>query len=63
MARSLFDGQVPLILDGGKSKYGKQSTIIDCTGKVPTIVNYGAVSYDYLRLILPEIELPSHLRK
>lgn len=62
-AIELFDGQVPLIVDGGDCKYDSKGTLIDCTLPTPTILNFGTVSVDDLRSILPEIELPSHLRK
>lgn len=62
-AIELFGGQVPLIVDGGDCKYDTKGTLIDCTLQTPTIMNFGTVSVDDLRRILPEIELPSHLRK
>lgn len=62
-ARQLFEGEVPLIVDGGQSKYGRSGTLIDFTTKIPAIMKYGPVSVDDLRPLLPEIELPSHMRK
>jgi tRNA A37 threonylcarbamoyladenosine synthetase subunit TsaC/SUA5/YrdC len=62
-AKELFGEQVPLIVDGGKCKYENKNTKIDCSLSIPTILNFGVVSYDDLRLFLPTIELPSHLRK
>jgi L-threonylcarbamoyladenylate synthase len=62
-AMQLFEGEVPLIVDGGKSKYGRSATLIDFTTKIPTIMKYGPVSVDDLRPLLPEVELPSHMRK
>lgn len=58
-----FGDQVPLIVDGGKCKHNNRTTLIDCSLEKPTILNFGVISYDDLRLILPTIELPSHLRK
>lgn len=62
-AMQLFGEQVSLIVDGGKCKYNNQNTKIDCSLSIPTILNFGVISFDDLRLILPTIELPSHLRK
>jgi tRNA threonylcarbamoyl adenosine modification protein (Sua5/YciO/YrdC/YwlC family) len=62
-ALRLFGGQVPLIVDGGKSKYGTNATLIDFMLERPTILNFGAVFYDDLQPLIPGIELPSHLRK
>lgn len=38
-------------------------TLVDFTLDRPTILKYGPVSVDDLRPILPDIELPCHLRK
>ncbi|MBR8829991.1 MAG: putative threonylcarbamoyl-AMP synthase [Chroococcopsis gigantea SAG 12.99] len=58
-----FGHTIPLIVDGGRSYYGRRGTLIDFTLENPTIMNFGPVSVDDLRLILPEIILPSHLMK
>lgn len=64
VAENLFGDNVALIVDGDKSKHdGLRTTLIDCSLPLPTIMNYGIISYDDLRPILPHIELPSHLRK
>lgn len=62
-AQDLFGKDVSLIVDGGKPKYGIRTTLIDCSLPLPTIMNFGIISYDDLRPLLPHIELPSHLRK
>lgn len=62
-AMQFFAEKVSLIVDGGKSKYGQKATLIDFTVEVPTILNFGTVSVDDLRPIIPEIVLPSHLMK
>ncbi|MFP4221612.1 MAG: L-threonylcarbamoyladenylate synthase [Phormidium sp.] len=62
-AMQLFEGEVPLIVDGGPSKYGRGGTMVDCTLDRPTILKYGPISFDDLRPLLPNIELPSHMRK
>jgi tRNA threonylcarbamoyl adenosine modification protein (Sua5/YciO/YrdC/YwlC family) len=62
-AMQLFEGEVPLIVDGGQSKYGRSGTLIDFTTEIPAIMKYGPVSVDDLRPLLPEVELPSHMRK
>jgi|GEM_PF-1630236 len=62
-AVDFFGEQVPLIVDGGKCKHDNRTTLIDCSLATPTILNFGVMSFDDLRQILPTIELPSHLRK
>lgn len=62
-AVQLFGDSVPLIVDGGRSHYGRGGTMIDCTLERPTILKYGPLSFDDLRPIVPNVELPSHMRK
>ncbi|MBF2056602.1 MAG: L-threonylcarbamoyladenylate synthase [Cyanobacterium sp. T60_A2020_053] len=63
VTEQFFGNNVALIIDGGDSKERIRTTLIDCHLPLPTIMNFGLISYDELRLILPHIELPSHLRK
>jgi len=63
VAEQLFGNDVALIINGGESKERIKTTLIDCHLPLPTIMNFGLISYDELRLIHPHIELPSHLRK
>ena len=41
-----INGRLPLILDGGPCHFGVESTIVDCTGAVATILRPGAVCRD-----------------
>ena len=43
-----LDGLVDMIIDGGEVNIGLESTIIDLTGKVPTILRPGYVTQDML---------------
>lgn len=63
VAMQFFDGKVPLIVDGGKSKYSRSGTLIDFSLEIPTILRFGPISFDDLKPLIPEIVLPSHLRK
>jgi L-threonylcarbamoyladenylate synthase len=38
-----LNGRIPLILDGGKTKGGIPSTLVDCTGMEPVILRKGPV--------------------
>lgn len=62
-AQKYYREQVPLIIDGGRCRYGQRGTLVDFTLEFPTIMNFGPVSVDDLRPILPHIILPSHLMK
>ncbi len=37
-------GKIDLIIDGGKTKIGITSTVLDLTGKTPTIIRQGAIN-------------------
>ena len=52
-------GRVPLILDGGPCQVGVESTILDLSSEVPTILRPGGVSLERLRAILPEVQIQS----
>lgn len=42
-------GKVPLIVDGGESKIGIESTVIDLSEDVPTILRPGFYTLEMLR--------------
>ncbi len=62
-AKRHLTGTIPLMVDGGRSRYGRRGTLVDFTLEYPTIMNFGPVSVDDLRPLLPDIILPSHLMK
>ncbi len=39
-----FEGKIPFIIDGGKSKIGVESTVVDCTGTKPVVLRFGAIT-------------------
>ena len=43
-----FDGKIPLILDGGKSEGGIESTVLDVTGNVPVILRPGLITREMI---------------
>ena len=50
-AKHVYDdlqGEVPLILDGGACRVGIESTVLDLTSDVPTILRPGAITADML---------------
>jgi L-threonylcarbamoyladenylate synthase len=54
--RSLPD--VPLVLDGGPAAWGIESTVLDLTTPVPTLLRPGALALRPLREVTGEIALP-----
>lgn len=58
-----LNGLIPLILDGGSSQVGLESTVIDLSGEQPTILRPGAVTPEQIALLLGSCALaPSLLR-
>lgn len=43
-----LNGKVRLILDGGKSQGGIESTVLDCTGKSPVILRSGLITREMI---------------
>jgi len=47
-----FNGKVDIIIDGGPSKIGLESTVIDLTGQIPTILRPGYVTKKMIEKVL-----------
>lgn len=43
-----FNGNIPLILDGGACEGGIESTVLDCTGEIPVILRAGLVTREMI---------------
>jgi L-threonylcarbamoyladenylate synthase len=56
VVRSLPD--VPLVLDGGPSSWGIESTVLDLTTGTPTLLRPGALGLRAIREVTGRIELP-----
>ncbi|MDD4238676.1 MAG: L-threonylcarbamoyladenylate synthase [Desulfotomaculaceae bacterium] len=50
-----LNGRIDMILDGGPAGVGVESTVLDLTGPVPTILRPGGVTLEALRGILGEV--------
>lgn len=44
-----LNGKISCILKGPNAKHGLESTVVDCTGKIPMILRPGSVSLEILR--------------
>ena len=51
-----LNGAIPLILDGGDSEVGIESTIVDLTGDRPTVLRPGAVTKEQIAAVLGSAE-------
>ena len=54
-----LDGLIACILRGDRSRVGLESTVVDCTGKIPVVLRVGAVSLQALRSVVPATQPPS----
>ncbi|MGI6661985.1 MAG: L-threonylcarbamoyladenylate synthase [Bacillota bacterium] len=52
-------GRVDIIVDGGPSGIGVESTVLDISGPVPKILRPGGLSLEDLRSVLGEVEVAS----
>ena len=52
-----MDGRISCILKGGQTRVGLESTVVDCTGKVPVVLRSGAVTLEQLRGIVPSTRM------
>lgn len=59
-ARTSFedlDGKIPLIIDGGSTDVGLESTVIDLTEEDPVILRPGAITVEMLREVFPSSKI------
>jgi len=52
-----LNGRVDMILDGGKTTIGIESTVIDMTREVPTVLRPGGVPLEDLQRVIPEVTM------
>lgn len=52
-----LDGRIDMILDGGESEIGLESTIIDLTTRKPTILRPGYITQEMLSRVIGKIEV------
>lgn len=52
-------GRLPLILDGGPSRHGVESTVLDLTCSPPRLLRPGAIPLEQLRDLLPDLAVPT----
>ena len=49
--------RIDIVIDGGSTAVGIESTVIDLTGHVPTVLRPGAVTLEAIRRVLPQAVL------
>ena len=63
-ARHVFedmDGRIPMILDGGDSEVGVESSVIDATGEVPVILRPGGITPEMVEAVLGSVAVDEHV--
>jgi L-threonylcarbamoyladenylate synthase len=56
-----LDGRIDLVIDGGPTTVGLESTVIDLTGSIPTILRPGAVTLEMIRAVLPDARMTDRI--
>lgn len=54
--------RIPLLIDGGKSAVGLESTVLDLSGEIPIILRPGGVTREQLMGVLGEVEIDPGIR-
>lgn len=49
-----LNGKIGLILDGGKSEGGIESTVLDCTGEIPVVLRSGLITREMIAKVAGE---------
>ncbi len=57
-----LDGKVEMIIDGGPTGIGVESTVLDLTTRVPTLLRPGGVALEDLRALVGEVNLDRGLQ-
>jgi L-threonylcarbamoyladenylate synthase len=50
-----LDGRIDMVLDGGATQVGLESTVLDLSGEVPRVLRPGAVTLEMLRPLVPDV--------
>jgi L-threonylcarbamoyladenylate synthase len=55
--RKAFDNRIPLIVDGGQSEIGLESTVLDLAGAQPRLLRPGMIHAEALQAVLGDVKL------
>ncbi len=58
-----LDGKIDCVLRGNPSSIGLESTIVDCSGSKPVLLRAGAITFEQLQAVVPEIATNSNTDK
>jgi len=57
-----LDSRIECILKGKTTEIGIESTVVDCTDKIPLILRAGVVTFEELQKVVPEIEIYNSIK-
>lgn len=52
-----MNGKIDMIIDGGKVDIGLESTIVDVTGEIPTVLRPGFITIEMLEKVVGKVEI------
>lgn len=52
-------GRIPCILQGGRTRTGLESTVVDATTTPPVVLRPGAIALDELHAVVPDVQGPA----
>lgn len=58
-----LDGRIPVVLKGPNSKFGLESTVINCTRDPPVILRPGAIPLEEIEKVIGKVVVPVKLRR
>jgi L-threonylcarbamoyladenylate synthase len=58
-----LDGKIEMIIDGGKTKVGVESTVIDITTKSVQVLRAGGISVEKLKEIIDQVKISKELEE
>jgi L-threonylcarbamoyladenylate synthase len=50
-----LSGRIDMVIDGGRTEVGVESTVLDLTSELPTVLRPGAITIEMLRELLPNV--------
>ena len=56
-----MDGRIPMILDGGASEVGVESSVIDATGEIPVILRPGGITPEMVEDVIGDVRVDEHV--
>lgn len=57
-----MEGKIPLILDGGATAIGLESTVLDMTSEPPVILRPGRISQEQIEKVIGKVRLSSEIK-